>query len=84
MSDEVPESPSTDEPSPARTDRGAWMWFAATAVVFGAALGGEFLNWGDQEWITANPLVTGSDRRAWLDIWTTSELGAYYPLYFTV
>jgi len=60
------------------------MWFAATAVVFGAALGGEFLNWDDQEWITANPLVTGSDRRAWLDIWTTSELGAYYPLYFTV
>ncbi len=70
--------------SDARPDRGAWLWFTATLIVFGSAVGGEFLNWDDQEWIATNPLVTGPDRRAWLDIWTTTELGAYYPLYFSV
>ena len=64
-------------------DRGAWIWFAATAGVFALALRGEFLNWDDMEWITANPWVVTPDRRAWLDIWTTADLGSYYPLYFS-
>lgn len=84
MSDESIACDPADGAPDTRPDRGAWMWFAATAVVFGAALGGEFLNWDDQEWIAANPLVTADDRRAWLDIWTTAELGSYYPLYFSV
>ena len=51
--------------------------------MFALALGGEFLNWDDMEWITANPLVVSPDRKAWLDIWTTADLGSYYPLYFS-
>ena len=80
----APDSTDAAAPRPPRPDRAAWLWFAAVAVVFSPALGGEFLNWDDQEWITANPLVVSPDRRAWLDIWTTARLGSYYPVYYSV
>ncbi len=70
--------------SSSRRDRTAWLWFAVTALVFLPAMGGEFLNWDDKDWILDNPLVTAPGGQAWLDIWRHPTLGAYYPITLTV
>jgi len=66
---------------PRRRDRAAWIWFAATALVFVPALRGEFLNWDDTDWILNNPLVVLPGTEAWWTAWTDPCLGAWYPLY---
>ena len=70
--------------TPPPRDRTAWLWFAVTALVFLPAMGGEFLNWDDKDWILDNPLVTTAGARPWLDIWIHPTLGAYYPITLTV
>ena len=52
---------------------------AALVLVYLPALGGEFLNWDDHEWIVANPFVTGE--RPFADLWTGFVHHTYYPLY---
>jgi len=64
-------------------DRTAWLWFAVVAVVFVPAVGGEFLNWDDRDWIYGNPLVVVPGGEAWKAVWTEAYLGAWYPLYLS-
>ncbi len=63
--------------------RAAWLWAGVAALVFAPALGGEFLNWDDGDWIVTNPLVTTPGGRAWIDTWLHPTLGAYYPVTLT-
>ena len=54
---------------------------AALALIYLPALGGEFLNWDDHDWIVTNPFVTGE--RPFIDLWTGFVHHTYYPLYAT-
>ena len=71
------------EHTPTRSDRTAWMWFAVVAVVFAPAVGGEFLNWDDRDWIYGNPLVVVPGGEPWKELWTHPYLGAWYPVYLS-
>jgi protein O-mannosyl-transferase len=64
-----------------RKDRSAWLWFAATALVFVPAMRGEFLNWDDTDWILNNPLVVIPGGEMWWSAWSDPFLGSWYPLY---
>lgn len=66
-----------------RADRSAWLWFAVVVVVFSPAMGGEFLNWDDRDWIFGNPLVVVPGAEPWKDLWTNPYLGSWYPLYLS-
>jgi tetratricopeptide (TPR) repeat protein len=53
---------------------------ALTFLVYLPSLGGEFI-WGDDLYITGNPLVQSADGLA--RIWFSKQLPQYYPLTFT-
>jgi protein O-mannosyl-transferase len=71
------------EPQGTRKDRSAWLWFAVVVVVFAPAVGGEFLNWDDRDWIFGNPLVVVPGGEAWKELWTNPYMGSWYPLYLS-
>ena len=51
----------------------------AVAVVFGASLGFDFLNWDDPQQVLGNPLVN-SPSRVFLDAWRQPYWGLYIPV----